>query len=50
MAIIHILKDGSIVKDISGRIVRVNDARPVYDLINNINQNRVNKEVSKCVS
>ena len=50
MAVIHILKDGSVVKDITGRIVRVSDARTLYDLINNINQKELKKGVSKCAS
>ena len=40
MGVIHILKDGSIVKDITGHIVRVEDAGPLYQLIDSINRNR----------
>lgn len=37
MAVIHILSDGSTVKDISGRIVRPEDAGAIYKLIHKIN-------------
>ena len=39
MAVIHILKDGSIVEDITGHVVRVEDALPLYQLIDSINRN-----------
>ena len=38
MAVIHILKDGSIVKDITGHVVRMEDAGPLYQLIDSINR------------
>ena len=38
MGVIHILKDGSIVKDITGHVVRMEDAGPLYDLIDRINR------------
>ena len=38
MGVIHILKDGSIVKDITGHVVRVEDAGPLYQLIDSINR------------
>lgn len=38
MAVIHILKDGSVVKDITGHVVRVEDAGPLYRLIDSINR------------
>ena len=38
MQVIHILKDGSEVKDITGRIVRLNDAGALYGLIREINR------------
>lgn len=44
MAIVHILKDGSVVKDITGHIVREEDAAPLYELIDNINREKL-KEV-----
>lgn len=42
MAVIHILKDGSVVKDITGHIVRYEDAPELYHLIE-----RINREGSK---
>lgn len=38
MGVVHILKDGSIVKDITGHVVRMEDAGPLYDLIDSINR------------
>ena len=38
MAVIHILKDGSVVKDITGHVVRMEDAGPLYQLIDKINR------------
>lgn len=37
MAVIHILKDGTIVKDITGRVVQRSDVLPLYTLIQKIN-------------
>lgn len=34
----HILKDGKTVNDISGHIVRLEDANPLYQLLHRINQ------------
>lgn len=49
MSVIHILKDGSIVKDISGRVVRLEDAGAIYQLLHNINTGQIKKEVfTKC--
>ena len=39
MAVIHILKDGTIVKDITGRVVQRSDVLPLYTLIQKINSN-----------
>lgn len=39
MSVIHILKNGSIVKDIAGYVVKIEDARPLYQLIDGINRN-----------
>ena len=47
MAIVHILKDGSVVKDITGRVVRIEDASPLYQLITNINRKK-KKELRVC--
>lgn len=33
----HILKDGSVVNDVAGRIVKIEDAKTVYDLMDSIN-------------
>lgn len=38
MGVVHILKNGSIVKDITGHVVRMEDAGPLYDLIDRINR------------
>lgn len=40
MQVVHILKDGSIVEDITGHVVQVEDAEAVYRLIDSINRNR----------
>lgn len=44
MRVIHILKDGSRVKDISGLVVGIEDARPIYQLLQSINTGRVKLE------
>lgn len=36
--VVHILKDGTIVEDITGHVVRMEDAAPLYELIDNINR------------
>lgn len=38
MGVIHILKDGTVVKDITGHVVRLEDAEPLYQLIAKINR------------
>lgn len=45
MRVVHILKDGSIVKDITGHVVRMEDAGPLYQLIDNINQTGSKKKI-----
>ena len=45
MNVIHILKNGETVKDITGHIVRVEDATPLYQLLHSIN--RKNSQVKK---
>ena len=35
----HILKDGTRVNDIKGRVVRYEEARPLYNLVQKINSN-----------
>lgn len=37
MAVINILKDGTIVKDLTGHIVKMDDVPAVYQLIDTIN-------------
>lgn len=37
MGVIHILRDGTVLKDITGHVVRVEDAEPLYQLIHRIN-------------
>lgn len=44
MGVTHILKDGSIVKDITGHVVRMEDAGPLYQLIDKINREGSKKE------
>lgn len=41
----HVLKDGSVVKDISGLIVKVQDAQALYTLMMKINEDP--KKVAK---
>jgi hypothetical protein len=43
MNVIHILRDGSTVKDITGRVVKFEDAEPVYHLITSIRSRSVEK-------
>lgn len=45
MSVVHILKDGSIVKDITGHVVRVEDAGPLYQLIDSINRKGSKKKI-----
>ena len=47
MAVIHILKDGSVLKDITGHVVKMEDASPLYQLIDSINRERSKKCVHK---
>ena len=44
MQVIHILKDGSVVEDITGHVVRMEDATPLYQLIDKINRERSKKK------
>lgn len=37
MAVIHILKDGSVKSDITGHVVRYEDAAPLYRYIKTLN-------------
>lgn len=36
--VIHILKDGTRLEDITGHIVKISDAEPVYNLMTQINR------------
>ena len=48
MKVIHILKDGSVVDDITGHVVRMEDASALYGLIDSMNrQSRNSKEVKQ---
>ena len=38
MSVIHILKNGSIVKDITGHVIKMEDAKTLYQLIDGINR------------
>ena len=44
MGVVHILKDGSIVKDITGHVVRIEYAGHLYDLIDSINRRGSKRE------
>lgn len=39
----HILKDGTVLDDITGHVVKMEDARMVYELLDKINQERGEK-------
>ena len=47
MRVVHILKDGTILTDITGHVVRAEDAGPLYQLIDRINQKGPKKNVHK---
>ena len=36
----HILKDGTVLADITGHIVKMEDAKATYELMNKINKDR----------
>ena len=38
MGVVHILKDGSVKNDITGHVVRMEDASTLYQLFNSINR------------
>lgn len=40
MSVYHILKNGETVTDITGHIVRLEDANPLYQLLHSINRKR----------
>jgi hypothetical protein len=45
MNVVHILKDGSLKKDISGHVVRVEYAGPLYQFIDTINRKGSGKKI-----
>lgn len=45
MRVIHILKDGSRVEDVTGRVVKRGDAAPLYNLIREINVKSNNQKI-----
>lgn len=45
MAVVHILKDGSIVEDITGHVVRMEDVKALYDLIDTKNRGWSDKKI-----
>lgn len=47
MRVIHILKDGSEIEDITGHVVRVEDAGALYKMIRDINRKSDGKENPK---
>lgn len=49
--ITHILKNGKVLKDITGHVVKKEDVPMAYALINRLNERRANeKESKKCDS
>ena len=40
MAVYHILKDGTQLTDITGHIVKIEDAEPLYRFLDNVNHQR----------
>lgn len=42
--VIHVLSDGSRVSDITGRIVPMNNAKAVYNLMTEINKKKMRSE------
>ena len=45
MSVIHILKDGTVLNDITGHVVKMEDAEPLYQFLNTLN--RGNSNISK---
>lgn len=47
MGVTHVLRDGTVLNDINGKVVRIKDAKQVYVLIEKINarENRVNERL-----
>lgn len=40
MAVTHVLKDGTVLKDINGHVVRIEDARVIYEILDRINKEK----------
>jgi hypothetical protein len=47
MSVIHILKNGETVKDITGHVVRLEDVSPLYQLIHSINRKTTKSKNSR---
>lgn len=48
MMVTHILKDGTVVRDIAGHVVKIEDAKSLYALMDSINnQKRMKANVRK---
>lgn len=45
--VIHILRDGTRLRDISGLVVKISDAEPVYNLMDHINREVVSENERK---
>lgn len=45
MAVTHVLRDGTVLKEITGHIVKMEEAKAIYNLIESLNKR---KEVKKC--
>ena len=43
LKIIHILKDGTVLKDIRGHVVKMEDAKSIYSLMDKISQKKEEK-------
>lgn len=39
----HVLKDGTVLKDIKGHVVKIEDAKQIYMLIDKMNQRKGEK-------
>ena len=44
MAVTHILKDGTVLQDITGHVGKMEDARATYALLDKINEDITEKE------
>lgn len=50
MRVIHILKDGSRPKDITGHIVKASEAIALYDTMKNLNRRLSKNETQNCTT